>query len=69
MLFLYPFSYPFKDGSHDENKCSNSLTLDCTKINDLISYYEILGTSIPLSGERLKDKVRHIPSNINNFRN
>ena len=30
MLFLYPHPYPFKDGSHGENECSNSWTLDGT---------------------------------------
>ena len=41
MLFLYPQPYPFKDGSHDENEFSNSLTLDGTKVYDL-SYYQKL---------------------------
>ena len=34
MLFLYPIPYPFKDGSHDENECLDSLTIDDTKIDD-----------------------------------
>ena len=55
MFFLYPHSYLFKDGRHDENECSNSLTLDDTKINDL-SYYQKLGTSISLRREWLKEK-------------
>ena len=55
MLFLYPNPYPFKNGSQGDNECSNSLTLDGTKINDL-SYYQNLGTSIPLSRECLKEK-------------
>ena len=50
---LYHTSYPFKDGSHDENKCSNSLTLDGTKISAL-SYYQKLGALIPLSKSGLK---------------
>ena len=51
-----PHPYPFKDGSHDENECSISLTLDGTKINEL-SDYNKLGASIPLSIEWLKEKV------------
>ena len=50
MLFPYPHPYPFKDGSTDKNECSNSLTPDGTKINDL-SYYQKLGASIPLRRE------------------
>ena len=49
-LSIPPPLPPFKDGSNDENECSNSLTLDCTKINDL-SYYQKLGASTPHSKE------------------
>ena len=41
MLFLYPTPYPFKDGSHGENECSNSLTRDGTNIIDLFCYQKL----------------------------
>ena len=41
MLFLYPTPYPFKDGSHGENECSNSLTRDGTKIIALFCYMKL----------------------------
>ena len=50
-----PPPIPFVGGSHDENECLNSLTLDGTKIIDF-SYYQKFRASIPLSREWLKEK-------------
>ena len=57
MLFAYPHPYPFRDGSTDKNECSNSMTLDGTKTNDL-SYYQ--KPFIDTTQERRSDKYQAI---------